>query len=558
MSLSREIYQEFEAVVGPENISQSPVVLETYRCKATQSSAHYGPYDHRTPTPQAVILPGSAEEVQKIVLLCNQYKLHFKASGTFWSAHGYISSDDAIQVDMRRMRDIWIDEKNMIAQVGPYVSAAQLNAEAMRHGLTCNVPGVGASSSVVANTIGWMGSGPMSIYTGNTYENLLSSEWVLPSGELFTTGSLGSGCGWACGEGPGPSMRAIIRSTSGMAGEMGICTRIAVRLSPWAGPKTLPVVGKPPAYRTLLDKKKFRFYILDFPSWDAWADAISMIWENDIAFALHRQFSMFGRDLKAAMLRILNDPDGQLADIPALLEREDVQEETRLMHTEICCVLMGMDEDDLAWREDVLHQILAQTGGQKDPMMSEPEMEQWGLLYFVRMGHKNLNYAYCSSYEGHFGHGGKSIYDAASVLEEAAALRREWEHRITAIGALGGDSALCNPGSNGGGGIHGWENFLQFDAHDKDSIKGAQEFIDFVSAPFLAEHGYGMDFGNSNENCRRPDGYAFTREEQDALFAAAPCFEHFLYQWKIMTCVNPNRLDNGYYFTLDPKAVGRE
>lgn len=559
MKLSPEIYKEFEAVVGSANISDSPVVLETYRCKAAQSSAHYGPYDHRTPTPMAVILPGSTREVQKVVKLCNKYNLHFKASGSFWSSHGYIGHDNAIQIDMRRMRDIVIDEKNMVAQVGPYVSAAQLNAEAMLRGLTSNVPGVGASSSVVANSIGWMGSGPHSIYTGNTYENLLGTEWVLPSGEIFTTGSLGSGCGWECGEGPGPSLRAIIRGNSGMAGEMGICTRIATRLSPWAGPKgALPVVGKPPAYRAVLDKKKFSFYILCFPSWDAWAKGVSMLWENDVAYALHRQFSMFGRDLKASMLRILTNPDGQLADLIELMPSEEMQKETESMKREICCVLMGMNEEDLAWREEAVNRILEETGGWKDEMMLEPEMEEWGLLYFIRMGHKNLNYALCSSYEGHFGHGGKTIYELASVLEPAAAARKQWEKEYPGIGALGGDSGLCNPGSNGGGGSHGWEMFLQFDAHDKNSIRDARNVIDNGSAVYLKENGFGGDFGNSNENCRRPDGYSYTREEQNALFAAAPCYEHFLYQWKIMESVNPNRLDNGYYFTLDPKYVGRE
>ena len=556
MKLSSEIYKEFENIVGADNISDSPVILETYRCAAAQSSAHYGPYDHRTPTPMAVLMPGSTSEVQKIIKLCNKYKYHYKASGSFWSAHGYIAYDNSIQLDMRRMCDIKIDEKNMIAEVGPYICAAQLNAEAMLQGLTSNVPGVGASSAVVANSIGWMGSGPCSIYTGNTYENLLSTEWVLPNGDIFNTGSVGSGCGWFCGEGPGPSSRAIIRGNSGVAGEMGVCTRIAVRLSPWGGPNKLEPYGQPPAYK--LNHPNFRFYILGFPEWENWAKANSLMWENDLAYALHRQFSIFGRDLKAAMLRILTDPDKQLCDIPELRETEEAKREFELMKREVCIVMMGMTPSDLAWREEALDNILKETGGWKDPMMLEPEMADWGLNYFIRMGHKNLNYVMCSSYEGHFGHGGKSIYNAAAVIEEAAAVKKEWEEKDHFFGALGGDAALCNPGSNGGGGIHGWECFAQFDAHDKYSIKGTQEFIDNVSAKFLEEHNYGPDFGNSNENCRRPDGYGYTREEQTKLLAAAKNYDHYIYQWKVMEAVNPNRLDNGYYFTLDPKAVGRE
>ena len=45
----------------------------------------------RTPRGAAVVLPGSVEEVQEIVRLCNRERVHFKASSTFWSAQGYPS-----------------------------------------------------------------------------------------------------------------------------------------------------------------------------------------------------------------------------------------------------------------------------------------------------------------------------------------------------------------------------------------------------------------------------------------------------------------------------------
>ena len=124
MAFSRDIYQAFEDIVGKENISDDPGILETYRCIAAQSSAHYGPYDHKTPRPEAVLLPGSTEEVKNIIRLCNKHNIKFKASSTFWSAMGYISDDYAIQLDMRRMRKIEIDEKNMLAIMRPYAIAA--------------------------------------------------------------------------------------------------------------------------------------------------------------------------------------------------------------------------------------------------------------------------------------------------------------------------------------------------------------------------------------------------------------------------------------------------
>jgi hypothetical protein len=48
----------------------------------------------------------------------------------------------------------------------------------------------------------------------------------------------------------------------------------------------------------------------------------------------------------------------------------------------------------------------------------------------------------------------------------------------THIAATGGDSAMGSLSGIGGGGATGWEFFVNFDAYDKESIKGTCEFID--------------------------------------------------------------------------------
>src|SRR5665647_127307 len=318
MALEREIYQAFEDVVGKRNISEDPGILESYRCIVAQSSAHYGPFNHVTPCPQAVILPGCTEEVQNIVRLCNKYKIEFKASTTFQAAMGYIGSDYAIQLDMRRMKGIEIDEKNMIAIIEPYAIGATVQAEAMKVGLNCNMAGVGCSSSTLAGTAGWVGFGPSSLIMGAVSENMLSTEWVLPDGDVIRTGSAGAGLGWFCGEGPGPSIRAIFRGKQGATGAMGVCTKVAIRLHPWPGPTYVPSEGTVPAYKAVLPDN-FKTYTLCFPSWEAWADAITLFHENDVLYLGHRQFNMFGRDIKAAMIKILVDPDKQLCDLTTLM-----------------------------------------------------------------------------------------------------------------------------------------------------------------------------------------------------------------------------------------------
>src|SRR4030042_848044 len=102
MALSREAYQAFENIVGPDNISDDPALLDSYRYHLAHTALHLGPYYRvYTPRGEAVLLPGSTEEVQKIVKLCNKYKIRCKPSSTFWSAWGFPTEDNTIQLDMR-------------------------------------------------------------------------------------------------------------------------------------------------------------------------------------------------------------------------------------------------------------------------------------------------------------------------------------------------------------------------------------------------------------------------------------------------------------------------
>ena len=103
---------------------------------------------HFSSRPVAAVLPGSAEEVQAIVKACNRFKVKYRAHSTGWVWLITPMAENVVILDMRRMnRILEIDKKNMFAVVEPYVVAAQLQAEAMKVGLNCNLIGAGASCS---------------------------------------------------------------------------------------------------------------------------------------------------------------------------------------------------------------------------------------------------------------------------------------------------------------------------------------------------------------------------------------------------------------------------
>jgi glycolate oxidase len=550
MTLSRDTYRAFEDIVGPANISDDPALLDSYRTCLANISSHIGPwYDTYTPRGEAVLLPGSTEEVQAIVRLCNKYKIKVKASSTFWSAMGYPSYDNTIQLDMRRMnRILEIDEKNMYAVIEPYINGATLQAEAMKHGLNTHIQGSGCSCSPLASASSYGGGGPGNLFAGGHYENLLGVEWVMPNGDILRTGSLGAGLGWFCGEGPGPSLRGIARGANGAKGALGVFTKVALKLIPWSGPKILPVEGAVPAYRAALPNN-IRAYTLAFPTWKSWADTCYKIWDAGIGYLAHRQFNMFGRDLKFAMIKILTDPEKTLGDLEKLLKEPEIIKTTKKMKYDFYIVLAGMTPRDIEWQERALNQILADTGGWRVAEMEDPIIRNWILLYLIRLGHKNLNFVFSGGYEGCYGINGTPDF-GTRFIDEACAFKAKWEKQDNFMVDQGGDSAMGPIGGTGGGGTVNWECFVCFDPHDKKSTEGTCKFFEATSKLGL-EKGWGIGMERMNLAARGSDGRAVPKEERDRMHLAEKQPAMFNYQWQIKQALDPNNLGDEYYATLD-------
>jgi hypothetical protein len=547
----KEIYKEFEDIVGQDNISDDPAVLDSYVTPMAQAQHHMGPV-HGVTTPRglAVLMPGSTEEVQKIVRVCNKYKIKFHAASTFWTSRANICDDNAVTLDMRRMdRILEINEKNHYAVIEPFVIGATLQAEAMKVGLNCTIIGAGSSCSPLASACANGGPSPFSMYGGLTRECLLAFEWVMPNGEIFRSGSLGSGSGWFCDDGPGPGLRGLIMGGSGSMGAMGVFTKCAIKLFPWPGPPDFPSEGTTPAYRAVLPPN-IAGHTLGWPSWEAFANGLYRIFDSDInGYYSHRQYNFLGRDLKGAMIKILSDPTKTLNDLEELLKDPKLRKQTEEMKRDFQIILAGMTMRDIEWQERVLDKILAETGGWKASLMEEPGIKDWSLLFLLRLGHKNLNFVLAGGYEGCFGIGGVPDYSCPKI-EIAGDFKRKWEQEHDYFVAAGGDCMMGGMGNMGGGGLTGWENFTHFDSHDAKSVKGAYDFLEATSK-YGVEHGLGA-MERMYAISRRDDGYGRTKEEQEKKAAAANPLA-YQYQWKIRELLDPNHLGDTYYGTLEPK-----
>lgn len=63
---------------------------------------------------------------------------------------------------------------------------------------------------------------------------------------------------------------------------------------------------------------------------------------------------MFGREIKTAMIKILNDPDGQLADLEGYVNDPELKKPNEDMKISIQVVIAGMTARDTEYKEKAL------------------------------------------------------------------------------------------------------------------------------------------------------------------------------------------------------------
>lgn len=281
MGLSKPAYKILESLVGSNHISDRPHILAAYRHWSPQSAV-------KPPSPAAVILPGSTEEVQRIVRICNRYNLKYTAQTSLFSMA--MPGAGTVIINMRRMNKILeINETDRFAVIEAAVRHVQLKPELLKRNLNYPTASVGPSCSVLANFVA-SGDHHVQHSFSRVSRYLLGVEWVLPTGEILRTGSLGCGAGWFSSDGPGPSLRGLVRGWNGWGGSFGIITKIAIGLDAWKGPAVLQAEGRSPNYKIRLPKDCHRVYIFKFPDLDKVRDAMLEVGKAEIGFAVLKFF----------------------------------------------------------------------------------------------------------------------------------------------------------------------------------------------------------------------------------------------------------------------------
>ncbi|MHA1405008.1 MAG: FAD-binding oxidoreductase, partial [Candidatus Helarchaeota archaeon] len=352
MDLDENIYNALVEIIGERFVSKDKVITEAYSfnwfndvitIRENRESSNF------LNAPLAVALPGTTEEVIKIVKLIHEVGLKFKAQSTGLGGWNCPLTDDVIILDMRRMNEIRkIDKKNMFAVIEPYVTGATLQAELLKHDLNTHMPGAGPQVSPLASSTSMCGPGFTGDVTGYSARNVLGVEWVLPNGELLKLGSLGldGDPDWYCADGPGFSLRGVMRGAQGVRGGLGVFTACAVKLYPFPCEPKWNLSGVSPNYEFDIPNY-MEFHFINYKNWELAERALNRSSEEEIGFMVcyisnFAAFALFSRDRadlakKAASIGRLKKP--------------------------LCVLLCGRTKREIEYKRKVLDHLIEETGG---------------------------------------------------------------------------------------------------------------------------------------------------------------------------------------------------
>jgi FAD/FMN-containing dehydrogenase len=346
---------EVEEIVGKQWVSAAPCVLDTYAYYMNPETMNKDG-SQWLPRPAAVALPQSTSEVQAIMRFCSQSKFMAKPLSTGFHTAAAASNENVIILDLKRMNHtIEIDIKNQIAVIEPYVRAIDLQTELVKYGLNCHIVSSGANHSLLASHAAAWGYGVSGAATSFSGRNLLGVEWVLPTGDVVTLGSAGSGCGWFSPDGPGPSMRGIVRGFQGTFGGLGVFTRCAIKLYKWDGPREWELEGESPKYNLKKIPPRCFLNAIAFPSRRAERDAGYKMGEAEINHGEFRTPMFF-----AALGLTESNEELKIALDSGIFQK--------IGQNIISTAFFSASDAEFAWKTKALKEILRETGGVIIPM----------------------------------------------------------------------------------------------------------------------------------------------------------------------------------------------
>jgi glycolate oxidase len=240
------IIREIASVVGPDHLLTTPEERWCYAYDATD----------RAHMPDAVVFPGSAEEIAAIVHLANEHRFPVvpRGAGSGRSGGSVPIAGGVVLVLTRLNRILEISRDDLVAVVEPGVILTRLKNAVEAQGLYYPPDPSSADFCTIGGNVAECAGGAVAVQYGVTRDYVLGLTVVLPTGEIIDTGTR--------------TMKGVVgydltRLFLGSEGTLGVITRIILKL-----------VSKPPARQTLA---------AGFKTLTAAAEAVSLILTSGLA-----------------------------------------------------------------------------------------------------------------------------------------------------------------------------------------------------------------------------------------------------------------------------------
>lgn len=217
-SVNQEMLAELEAVLGAGYVLTAADKLEQYKTDEETDPRMFH-------LPEAVVLPGSSEEVAAVVKLCNKYNVPVTVRGGGTSlADGAIPVCGGIVLLMERMnRILEMDTTAMYMVVEAGVRTIDIQKRANEAGFLYAGDPCSAESCQIGGNLATNAGGNKAVRYGVTRNQVYSLEVVTPTGEIVEVGARLKKCS------TGYCMEQLIM---GSEGTLGIITKATLKLQP--------------------------------------------------------------------------------------------------------------------------------------------------------------------------------------------------------------------------------------------------------------------------------------------------------------------------------------
>ena len=215
-NITASLLEEIKAIVGAAYFFTDEESFAKYGSDETEK-LHYAP--------QVVVKPRTAEEISKLLILCNQHLIPVtpRGAGTGLTG-GALPHLGGLVISMERFNTILdLDERNLQVTTEPGVITEVLQNTVKEKGLFYPPDPASKGSCFIGGNISENSGGPKAVKYGVVKDYVLNLEIVLPTGEIIWTGSnvLKNATGYN-----------LTQLIVGSEGTLGIVTKIVLRLIP--------------------------------------------------------------------------------------------------------------------------------------------------------------------------------------------------------------------------------------------------------------------------------------------------------------------------------------